>query len=121
MEGIMYVRTSFTPIRMISGQKDPVALGVQVTNRSDAKKSYTVIVKAPMAFGFDRSGLLREHRARIKNVDMGKGKEAVFSVYGKFNLQKGFYAFDVTVLEHKDERFDKPMATEQSKANLRVE
>ena len=45
----MYVRTSFTPIRMIAGQKDPVALAVEVTNKSERTKSYSVSVKVPFA------------------------------------------------------------------------
>lgn len=120
-KGEMYVRTSFTPIRMISGQKDPVALGIQVSNRGERTRCYSVSVKVPFAFGFDRSGLMREHRVRIKNVNPGGAKEAVFNIYGKFNLQPGFYPFDVIVREHADERFDKITDQQQFEAKLRVE
>ncbi|MCK4327216.1 MAG: hypothetical protein KAW41_01940 [Candidatus Diapherotrites archaeon] len=116
----MYVRTSFLPIRMIVGQKEPVSLGVEVRNRGRQTKSYSVSVKVPFAFGFDRSGLMREHRIRIKNVDPTKKKEAKFSIYGKFNITPGFYDFDVIVREH-DERFDKITDQQHFPARLRVE
>ena len=119
-KGEMYVRTSFTPIRMIAGQKEPVALAVEVRNKSNRTKSYSVAVKVPFAFGFDRSGLMREHRIRIKDVNPERAKEAVFSIYGKFNIKPGFYDFDVIVREH-DERFDKVVDQQHFEAKLRVE
>ncbi|MFC2175276.1 hypothetical protein ACFLQ2_05460 [archaeon] len=116
----MYVRTSFLPIRMIAGQKDPVSLGVEVRNRGKATRSYSVSVKVPFAFGFDRSGLMRDHRIRIKNVDPTKKKEALFSIFSKFNVKPGFYDFDVIVREH-DERFDKVTDQQHCTTRLRVE
>ena len=116
----MYVRTSFLPIRMIAGQKEPVSLSVEVRNRANRTKNYSVSVKVPFAFGFDRSGLMREHRVRIKSIDPQKKKEAMFSIYGKYNIKPGFYAFDVVVREH-DERFDKVTDLQHFPTKLRVE
>ncbi len=73
-KGEMYVRTSFTPIRMVAGQKDSVALGIQVTNKGDMVHNYSVSVKVPFAFGFDKSGLMREHRIRIKKCESATGE-----------------------------------------------
>jgi len=119
-KGEMYVRTSFTPIRMIAGQREPVALGVEIRNKSKRTKSYSVSVKVPFVFGFDKSGLMREHRIRVKNVDPTKAKEAVFNIYGKFNITPGFYGFEVIVREH-DERFDKVTDQQHFNTKLRVE
>ena len=119
-KGEMYVRTSFTPIRMIAGQKEPVALAVEVRNKSNRTKNYSVSVKVPFVFGFDKSGLMREHRIRIKSVNPARAKEAVFNIYGKFNITPGFYDFDVIVREH-DERFDKVVDQQHFNAKLRVE
>lgn len=116
----MYVRTSFTPIRMIAGQKDPVALGVQVRNKGARTKNYSVTVKVPFAFGFDKAGLMRDHRVRIKSVNPNQAKEAMFTIFGKFNVTPGFYDFDVVVREH-DERFDKITDQQHYDAKLRVE
>ena len=40
MEEEMYVRTSFTPIRMLAGQKEPVALNVEIRNKSKTSKKH---------------------------------------------------------------------------------
>ena len=105
---------------MIAGQKDPVSLGVEVRNRGRQTKNYSVSVKVPFAFGFDRSGLMREHRIRIKNIDPAKKKEALFSIYGKYGVKPGFYDFDVIVREH-DERFDRVTDMQHFPTKLRVE
>lgn len=119
-KGEMYVRTSFTPIRMIAGRREPVALAVEVRNKAKRPKSYSVSVKVPFLFGFDKSGLMRERRIRIRNVAPSKAKEAVFNIYSKFNVVPGFYDFDVIVREH-DERFDKVTDQQHFSAKLRVE
>lgn len=121
MEKETYVRTSFTPIRMIAGQKDPIALAVEVRNKSTKTKSYSITVKVPFVFGFDKTGLMREHRIRIKNVNPNQAKEAIFSIYGKYGLKPGFYDFDVVVREHDDVRFDKIIDQQQFTVKLRVE
>ncbi len=119
--GEMYVRTSFTPIRMIVGQKDPVSLAIEVRNKGNKTKNYSVSVKVPFVFGFDKSGLMREHRIRIKSIDPSKAKEAVFSIYGKYGLKTGFYNFEVIIREHDEARFDKITDQQIFTAKLRVE
>lgn len=119
-ESNMYIRTNFVPLRMISGQKEPVNLHIAVTNKTDAPRGYSVNVKAPSKFGFDRAGLMGEKRIRIGFIAPGQTKTAVFNIYGKFILPAGLYNLDVTIREH-DQRFDKVAGIERSVATLRVE
>ncbi len=116
----MAVRTSFTPIRMILGQKKPIALSVEVRNKGERVKNYTVSVRVPTKFGFDTSGLVSTHRMRIKNVKHGEAKDAVFTVFGKFGLTPGSYDFDILVREH-GERFDQTLDQASVVTSLRVE
>lgn len=116
----MYIRTNFVPLRMIVGQKEPVNLHVAVTNKTDAPRAYSVNVKAPSKFGFDKAGLMGDKRIRIGFVGPSETKTAIFSVYGKFNTPSGLYDMDVVIREH-DQRFDKVVSVERAVATLRVE
>lgn len=113
------VRTSFIPIRMVSGQKEPVALHVEITNKSNEPRGYSVSVKVPSKFGFDRACLMGEKRVRIGLVNPNETKTAIFNIYGKFNVPPGLYDLDVVVRAHA-ERFDKVVAQDQVVATLRV-
>ena len=95
-------------------------MAVEVTNKGKITRNYSVSLKVPFAFGFDRAGLMREKRIRIKNIAPMKSKDAVFPIFGKFNLTAGFYDFDVIVREH-DERFDKVTDQQKFDTKLRVE
>jgi len=96
----MYIRTNFVPLRMIVGQKDPVNLHIAVTNKTDEARGYSITVKAPSKFGFDRSGLMGERRIRVGYVSSQETKTAVFNIYGKHGLKSGLYDLDVTIREH---------------------
>lgn len=113
------VRTSFMPIRMVAGQKEPVALHVEVRNRTGTSKNYSVSLKVPFVFGFDMPGLMREKRIRMKTVHPKESKDAIFKVYAKAHIEPGIYKFGVTVREH-DERFDKELSMERYDSELRV-
>ncbi|MCD6414879.1 MAG: hypothetical protein J7L23_04625 [Candidatus Diapherotrites archaeon] len=114
------IRTSFIPIRMISGQREPVSLQVEVTNKSREPRGYSVSVKVPSRFGFDRACLMGEKRVRIGLINPGEAKNAVFTIYSKFNVPAGLYNLDIVVRSHA-ERFDKVLDQENMTATLRVE
>jgi len=114
------VRTSFTPIRMISGSKEPVNFSVEVKNKTQQTRNYSISVKLNTHFGLDISLLMKEKRIRVMNVGPGQSKDAVFQMYGRYNLDPGFYDSTVVVREHA-ERFDKVLKEERTKATLRVE
>lgn len=120
MESNMYVRTGFTPLRMISGQKEPVTLQVSITNRSESSRGYSVNVKAPSKFSFDRTGLMADKRVRIGFIPSKETKTASFNLYGKIGLPKGLYDMDVIIREHRT-RFDQVDAQKKVTATLRVE
>jgi hypothetical protein len=114
------IRTNFVPLRMISGQKDPVNLQVAITNKTKMLRGYSVSVKAPSKFGFDKSGLMSEKRVRIGFIPPMGTKTAVFSIFGKFSVPSGLYDMDVVVREH-EQRYDKVTAMQSAVATLRVE
>ena len=115
------VRTSFTPLRMLLWQPNPVHLDVEVLNKTKEAKNYSITVKLPMALGFDKAGLVKEHRIRIGKVEPFKAKDASFDIYCKFNTRPGSYDIDVVVREHEPDRFDKTLSKETTTATLRVE
>ena len=115
-----HVRTSFTPIRMMSGSRDPVSLSVEVRNKTKSLRNYTLTVKLNTRFGLDPSLLMREKHIRMLNVSPGQAKDAVFSVYGRYNLEPGFYQSTIVVREHAN-RFDRVLAEDRVIATLRVE
>jgi hypothetical protein len=119
-EDAMNVKTSFVPLRMIVGQKEPVNLHVDVKNLSRKPKSYSISAKVPSKLGFDRSGLMLEKRIRLGGVPPGKTESAVFSIYGKFGLKQGFYDVELLIREHED-RFDKQLSQAKVTSTLRVE
>jgi uncharacterized membrane protein len=104
---------------MLVGQKAPIALAVEVRNKGELLRNYTVSVRAPTKFGFDTSGFVSTHRIRIKSVKPGDAKDAVFNIYGKYGLQAGNYDFDILIREH-DERFDKTLDQASVVTSLRV-
>ena len=118
-DATMYIRTNFVPLRMIIGQKEPVNLHIAVTNKTESPRGYSVNIKAPSKFSFDKSGLMGEKRIRIGFIPAQGTKTAVFNIYGKFNVPEGLYDMDVVVREH-DQRFDKVAGVERAVATLRV-
>ncbi|MBN3037328.1 MAG: hypothetical protein JW834_02690 [Candidatus Diapherotrites archaeon] len=115
----MQVRTSFTPIRMMAAENQPVVMHVEVRNKSAINKNYSVTLKLPSELGFDAAFVMKEKRVRIANVEPNRAKDAVFTVFGKRRIQPGMYDMSVVVREH-DERFDKSQKKEECKATLRV-
>jgi len=105
---------------MISGSREPVNLNVEVKNNTQQIKNYSISIKLNTFFGLDISMLMKEKRIRVMNVGPGQSKDAIFQVYGRYNLDPGFYDSTVVVREHAD-RFDKVLKEERTKATLRVE
>lgn len=116
----MYVRSVFTPLRLMAGNRDPVSLAVYVANKSDGVRNYSVTVKVPTTFGFDRTGMMHDQRNRIRAVQPGQTGETAFTIYGKFSVKHGFYPFSILVREH-DERFDKTFDEKVLVTKLRIE
>ena len=116
----MYVRSVFTPLRLMAGNRDPVSLAVYVSNKSRDIRNYSVTIKVPTIFGFDRTGLMHDQRNRIRAVQPGQVGETAFTIYPKYGVKHGFYPFSVLVREH-DERFDKTIDEKALETKLRVE
>jgi uncharacterized membrane protein len=115
-----YVRTGFTPLRLIAGQQTPIMLGVEIRNKADAQRNYSITVKTPTQFAFGEEMVFREERKRIEGVAPLGSKEATFRIRPKFNVQPGFYDFEIVVRAH-DDRFDKVVEETKTFAKLRVE
>jgi len=115
----MIIKTRFTPIRMIVGQKDPVTLDVVLKNNSTEEVLSTVIVKLPSGLGFDLSGITREKRQRIDYVKPNEDKTVSFRIYPRHNVEEGQYPVTVSILTHPG-RYDKTDSTKQQEAILRV-
>jgi len=115
----MRVRTSFTPLRMVAGQKRPVVLAIEVFNKTRDMRNYSVSVKLPFVFSFGPGILLKEKRIRIGKVEPGKSKDALFKVYGKYNIVVGNYPVGIVVKEH-GERFDQAIGEMKLPTSLRV-
>ncbi|MCD6523027.1 MAG: hypothetical protein J7K68_04720 [Candidatus Diapherotrites archaeon] len=115
----MRVRTSFTPLRMVAGRKETVILAVEVKNRSNTAKNYSVSVKLPFVLNFVGENLLKEKRVRLGGIEPNQSKDAIFKIYGKYNIQPGSYNIEITVREH-EVRFDKATGQVKTTATLRV-
>ncbi len=113
------VKTYFSPIRMVAGQKDPVILEVAIKNSTQESQLVTVIVKMPFSLGFDRVGLMREKLKRIGYVKAGAEKTVPVQIYGKPMIREGEYPVDVRVIYHP-ERYDKTENEVRQTTTLRV-
>ena len=116
----MKVRTSYLPIRMAIEQKLPVTLNVEIKNTEETPRNFSVVVSLPGRLGFDRAGLEREKRQRIRDLAPGEWGEAKFKIYPKIGLKPGMYDIEVYVREHPIGRFDKDIAIVKTVAPLRV-
>ena len=96
-EAPLRVRASFTPLRFVAGQDRPVMLAIEVFNKSNELRNYSVSVKLPFEFSFEGANLLKEKRIRIGNVMPGQSKDAVFKINGKYNVQPGSYKVGIHV------------------------
>lgn len=113
------IRTGYTPLRMIAGQKEPVILEIGVRNDENETKLVSVLVYVPFSLGFDLVGLDREARHRLGNINPGEEKTVALRVFGKHNISEGSYNIRVTVQTHPG-RFDKVEKTYAANAPLRV-
>ncbi len=116
----MKIRTSYLPIRMVIEHKQPVTLNVEIKNTEETPRNFSVVVSLPGRFGFDRAGLEKEKRERIREVHPGEWGEARFRIYPKIGLKPGIYDIEVYVREHPIGRFDKDIAVFKTTAPLRV-
>lgn len=116
----MKVRTNYLPIRLVIEQKAPVTLNVSIKNTEESPRNFSVVVSLPGRLGFDRAGLEREKRMRIREVLPGEWGEAKFHIYPKIGLKPGIYDIDVYVREHPIGRFDKDITIVKTTAPLRV-
>ncbi|MFH0986744.1 MAG: hypothetical protein V1911_01705 [Candidatus Micrarchaeota archaeon] len=119
MEELVSVSESFSPIRMVAGQRDPSILNVTVKNKSKDSVIATVIAKIPFSLGFDRIGLEREARRRIGFVKPESEKVVPIPIHLKVSAGEGVYPIDVRVQLHKD-RYDKVEKELRTTAELRV-
>lgn len=116
---MLKITTSFSPIRMIAGQKEPVILNVYVKNNSETSKMATVFVKIPYSLGFDKIGLERDLRRRIANIKSGAEKTVPILIYGKSTISEGEYPVSIKVYMHS-ERYDKSENDYSLETKLRV-
>ncbi len=116
----MKIRTSYLPIRMVIEHKEPVTLNIEVKNTEETPRNYTVTVSLSGRFGFDRAGLEKEKRERIRELAPGEWGLAKFRIYPKIGLKPGIYDIEVYVREHPIGRFDKDIAIVKTTAPLRV-
>ncbi len=116
---MLTVKTRFTPIRIIIGQKEPVNLDVIVKNPGDEEVLSTVIVRVPPGLGLDPSCISREKRQRLDYVPAEGEKTASFRIYPKFNVTPGEYTVSVTLLTHPG-RYDKVSMEKEYRTILRV-
>jgi len=96
----------FTPIRMVSGQREPVTLNVYLVNKFSEPVLVSVIARVPASLGFDKAGIVSEKRERVGFIEPGEEKLVSFPIYGKFGTRPGKYPIQVKVLLHED-RYDK--------------
>jgi len=116
----MKITTSFLPIRMVAGQKEPVVLNIYIKNDSEETKLVSVITKIPFSIGFNKVGLKREAVKRIGFIKPGVEKTIPIVLYGKHSIQPGEYKIEIRVIEHADERYDKTKNIYSTYTNLRV-
>jgi hypothetical protein len=100
------IQYSFSPIRAVAGQKNPVLLELRVKNGFPETKLVSVFVKIPFSLGFDRVGLFRDTRRQIGDLAAGDEKVIPINIYPKTNIIPGDYKVMVKVFSHKD-RYDK--------------
>ncbi len=116
----MKITTSFLPIRMVAGQKEPVVLNVYVKNDSDESKLVSLIVKIPFSLGFNKIGLEREAVKRIGFIKPKTEKTIPIPLYGKHSIQPGEYKINIRVIEHDESRYDKTKNIYDTYTILRV-
>ena len=113
------ITTSFSPIRMIAGQKDPVMLHVFIKNLAENSKMASIYLKIPYSLGFDKVGLVRDTRKRIGVIQAGTEKDIIIPIYGKPTITEGEYPISLKIDMHS-ERFDKKEQEYSSETKLRV-
>jgi hypothetical protein len=113
------ITTSFSPIRMIAGQKDAVMLHVFIKNLAENSKMASVYLKIPYSLGFDKVGLVRDTRKRIGTIKAGTEKDIIIPIYGKPTIVEGEYPISIKVEMH-GERFDKKEQEYSAETKLRV-
>ncbi len=109
----------FTPIRMVSGQREPVNLNIYLINKFSEPVLVSVIAKVPASFGFDKAGIVSEKRERLGVIEPGEEKVVNFPIYGKFGTRPGKYPIQVKVLLH-EKRYDKIKDEYKFSTELRV-
>lgn len=116
---MFYISSGFNPMRVVTGQKEPVILEIKIKNRSDESKLASLVVKAPFSLGFDRVGLFRETRRRIGYIKGGMEKIVPIQIFPKPNIQEGEYKINIKVMSHAD-RYDKLEDMYEHSTTLRV-
>lgn len=100
------IQASFSPIRAVAGQTDPVILELRVRNDFKESKLASVFVKIPFSLGFDKVGLFRDTRRQIGQLGTGREQVIPINLYPKKNILPGDYKVEIKVYSHKD-RYDK--------------
>lgn len=113
------ISSSFNPIRVVAGQKDPVILNIKIKNQYPESKLASITVKAPFSLGFDRIGLFRETRRRVGHIKKEMEKIIPIQIFPKPNIQEGNYNVEIKVYAHPD-RYDKVEKEYNHNTTLRV-
>ena len=114
------IRTSWTPLRMMRGQKEPTYLNVEVKNTSEEPKNYSLILSAPYPLGFDTTAITRERREKIAAVKPNETRKVPFTVFSRANVEQGQHTLELLVKEH-EAKFDRVIDESMSTVQLRVE
>ena len=113
------ITTSFSPIRLVAGNTEPVFLNVTVKNETEISRTATVFIKIPYSLGFDKIGLNRDARHRIAAIKPGAEKVIPIRIYGKTTIKPGEYPIGIKVQMHSD-RYDKVEGEVSAETTLRV-
>ena len=116
---MLSIKTRFTPLRMLVGQKEPVIMEVLIKHDEEQSQLANISVKTPSVLCFDRDGLVREHRKRTGPIKPGVEKVIPIMIYCKHNVEEGVYDINVRASIHP-ERYDKVVASDSTTAKLRV-
>lgn len=113
------ISASFSPIRLVAGNTEPVFLNIAVKNETDVSRTATVFIKIPYSLGFDRVGLDRDARRRIAAIKPGEEKVIPIMIYGKTTIKPGEYPIGIKVKTHLD-RYDQVDGEVSAETKLRV-
>ncbi|MEM3737988.1 MAG: hypothetical protein QXQ88_01395 [archaeon] len=114
------MKAGFDVLRLVSGQKDPANLEIELENNDDISQMVSVAVRIPFSFGFDLVGLEREKIIKVGEIQPKEVKRIVVPIFPKPSVRPGEYEFVTKMRVHPGGRWDKVAYEEQLKTFLRV-